>query len=341
MISALEYKNLKNDFIERLKELFENSFYTDFYFCAKKPIDCIQYWKVDLTYFPNEKSLDVIENSIGYFTTSDLKGIKELSINDFFINDDKIIDEFFQIHTLCGFKNLLTPFIIAKEKDDSGVSLNIFSCNNFESEHMKNLCEEYLLIIHLSDEDKNLIDIGCQCNERYKIKIIENNRNNFLNIPFDKVCYFPSAERVDNYSNARYYEYEVAFSFAGEDRVFVEKIAKLLKNRGIRIFYDFYEKSNLWGKDLYEHLDNVYRKKSKFCVLFLSVNYKQKVWTNHERKSAQARAFEEHNEYILPIRLDNTEIEGIRPTLGYIDGTNESPKGIANLIQNKLNEGSI
>ena len=36
-------------------------------------------------------------------------------------------------------------------------------------------------------------------------------------------------------------------------------------------------------------------------------------------RSAQARALEEKGkEYILPIRVDDTELEGLLPTLGYV-----------------------
>ncbi|PPQ49062.1 hypothetical protein C5G87_10565 [Paenibacillus peoriae] len=134
----------------------------------------------------------------------------------------------------------------------------------------------------------------------------------------------------------KYYEYEVAFSFAGEDRDFVEEIADQLKRSNVRVFYDMYETVSLWGKDLYTHLDDIYRKKSKYCVMFLSKHYKEKVWTNHERESAQARAFTEREEYILPIRLDDTEIPGIRPTMGYITGTNYTTSEIAGFIKSKV-----
>ena len=53
--------------------------------------------------------------------------------------------------------------------------------------------------------------------------------------------------------------------------------------------------------------------------MFISEHYAKKRWTNHERKSAQARAFNENREYILPVRLDDTAIPGIRETIGYID----------------------
>ena len=114
-------------------------------------------------------------------------------------------------------------------------------------------------------------------------------------------------------------EYDVALSFAGEDRTFVEQVEKHLTAAGVKVFYDRNEEVDLWGKDLYTHLDSIYRQRARYCVMFISQAYARKVWTNHERESAQARAFSENAEYILPARFDDTEIPGVRPTTGYID----------------------
>lgn len=132
------------------------------------------------------------------------------------------------------------------------------------------------------------------------------------------------------------YEYEVVLSFAGEDRDYVKKASSYLKRKGVKFFYDDYEKVKLWGKDLYVHLDEIYRKKAKFCVMFLSKYYAEKVWTNHERQSAQARAFQEMGEYVLPARFDDTEIPGIKPTTGYIDLKQYTPEEFAELIIEKI-----
>ena len=117
----------------------------------------------------------------------------------------------------------------------------------------------------------------------------------------------------------REYEYDVALSFAGENRQHAEALAELLKEKGYKVFYDVYEQDKLWGKDLYTHLSAIYKDKARYCIMFLSEYYACKPWTNHERESAQARAFEEKEEYILPVRLDDTEIPGILQTLGYLD----------------------
>src|SRR3989304_9305089 len=92
-----------------------------------------------------------------------------------------------------------------------------------------------------------------------------------------------------------------------------------LKKGGFKVFYDKYEEATLWGKDLYEHLSEVYSKHGKYCVMFLSVYYAKKQWTTHERKSAQERAFNENKEYILPITIDKAEKPGIHGTIGYLD----------------------
>jgi hypothetical protein len=131
-------------------------------------------------------------------------------------------------------------------------------------------------------------------------------------------------------------EWDVALSFAGEQRNYVEQVAESLKSRGIRVFYDNFEKVHLWGKNLYEHLDYVYRKAARYAVVFLSEDYARKVWTTHERRSAQARAFEENEEYILPVRVDDSEVPGFLPTVGYIDIATVSPDQLAQMIVEKI-----
>lgn len=136
--------------------------------------------------------------------------------------------------------------------------------------------------------------------------------------------------------NSANFDFDVSLSFAGEDREYVESFAKLLRSKGIRVFYDRYETIDLWGKDLYSHLDDIYRNAARFCVLFASEHYASKVWTNHERQSAQARALIENSEYILPVRFDNTPIPGLRPTIGYLDLQSISPEELSDMTIKKI-----
>ncbi len=131
-------------------------------------------------------------------------------------------------------------------------------------------------------------------------------------------------------------KYQVALSFAGADRDKAETLAAELKNIGVSVFYDSFEKGTLWGEDLFVYLSNLYRMRAEYCVMFLSKHYRDALWTNHERQAAQARAFSENRPYILPIRLDDTDVPGVLETTGYLRWDKENPSSIAELIAAKL-----
>ena len=131
-------------------------------------------------------------------------------------------------------------------------------------------------------------------------------------------------------------EFDVALSFAGEDRHYARELENLLNKGGYSVFYDKNEQAMLWGKNLYDYLSSVYKDKARYCIMFLSKHYAQKWWTNHERQSAQARAFEENQEYILPVRIDDTEIPGILKTIGFLDLRSMTIEQIYQVLVEKL-----
>jgi TIR domain len=113
--------------------------------------------------------------------------------------------------------------------------------------------------------------------------------------------------------------FDVAISFAGSERELAEKLAKKLQAAGIAVFYDNFYPEHLWGKNLTAFLDEIYRKSAKYCVIFVSKEYRDRQWTNHELRSAQAKALElKGQEYILPVKVDDTELEGLPPNVGYV-----------------------
>lgn len=137
------------------------------------------------------------------------------------------------------------------------------------------------------------------------------------------------------------HEYEIVLSFAGEDREYVEKVAHILRANEVSLFYDNYEEASLWGKDLVEHLHKVYSGSGRYCVMFISKHYGEKVWPTHERRSAFEKAIEAKEEYILPARFDDTEIPGLRKTIGYVDLRRKSPEHLVILILQKLGRPQI
>lgn len=146
----------------------------------------------------------------------------------------------------------------------------------------------------------------------------------------------PTRKQRNKSSKSTVEHYDVALSFAGENRVYVHEVAEFLKTAAIKVFYDDFFKVDLWGKDLYTYLSEVYRNRSTYTVIFASEFYAKKAWTNHERQSAQSRAVESVREYILPARFDDTEIPGILSSTGYIDLRSMKPEECAKLIIEKV-----
>jgi len=130
--------------------------------------------------------------------------------------------------------------------------------------------------------------------------------------------------------------YDVALSFAGEQRAYVEQVATGLKDVGVSVFYDMFERSDLWGKNLVDHLADIYQKRSRYVVMFISKDYVEKAWTTHERQHAQARALLARDEYILPARFDDTDVPGMTNTVGHVDLRNTTAAELVTLIRAKV-----
>lgn len=134
------------------------------------------------------------------------------------------------------------------------------------------------------------------------------------------------------------YRYQVALSFAGEDRPVASEVARMLASQGISVFYDEYEEATLWGRDLYTHLADVYSQQAQYCLVFISRHYAGKLWTRHELQQAQARAFKEYQEYLLPIRLDDTRLPGLPETIVYVDLRQRPLAMLVKLVLQKLGD---
>ena len=138
----------------------------------------------------------------------------------------------------------------------------------------------------------------------------------------------------------RNYEFDVGLSFAGEQRHYVERVAEELTYRGIRVFYDAYEQATLWGKNLNSYFKEVFQEKCRYCVIFASREYAAKMWPSVERQNALRRAFQSSEEYILPVKFDETIIPGLSDLMGYLDADNVSPETVSDLVAEKLGLGT-
>jgi tetratricopeptide (TPR) repeat protein len=138
--------------------------------------------------------------------------------------------------------------------------------------------------------------------------------------------------------------FDIALSFAGEDRPMAQRLAQALGAHGLVVFFDDDQQADLLGENLTEYLAEIYKNRSRFCVVLVSTHYVKKRWTRHEWRAAQARAFENYDEaYILPVRLDGTELPGLLPTTGFLEldvNSNESFERIVSVIATKAHPTS-
>ena len=133
------------------------------------------------------------------------------------------------------------------------------------------------------------------------------------------------------------YEYDIALSFAGEDRDIAEKIAMELVKLGIRVFYDDFEREKLWGEDLAEFFHRIYSQSSRYCVILVSKKYLEKPWTTHERRSALERVINGRKSYILPVKVEDVDLPGLPSTIGHVKWE-RSIDDLVGLIQTKLRQ---
>ena len=135
--------------------------------------------------------------------------------------------------------------------------------------------------------------------------------------------------------------WDVALSFAGAQRDYIDQVAQALKARGIRCFHDADEKVRLWGTHLAEELPRIYARESAVVVVFLSADYAGRDWTRLERRAAFSRAVAEAGVYVLPARFDDSELPGLLPDVVTIDLRCYTPAQFADLIVEKLAELTI
>jgi tetratricopeptide (TPR) repeat protein len=133
-------------------------------------------------------------------------------------------------------------------------------------------------------------------------------------------------------------EFEVAFSFPGEHRAYVEAVfdalCKVLEPN--KIFYDNYYKAFLAAPSLDVLLQDIYGKRSKLNVVLLCEKYQEKEWCGLEARAIREIIKNRQYDKIMPIRIDDGDVDGFFGIDGYIDARDHTPKETAGLILQRV-----
>jgi hypothetical protein len=132
------------------------------------------------------------------------------------------------------------------------------------------------------------------------------------------------------------FEFDVAISYASEDVDFASDLANQLRSAGVRVFWDRFELSDLLGVNIHRRFHKVFSKKTRYTLMLISKSYAKKAWTDQECIAAQERLLRERGRpYILPVRIDDTPIEGLPETISFVR-IEEGIPAIADLVVGKL-----
>lgn len=130
--------------------------------------------------------------------------------------------------------------------------------------------------------------------------------------------------------------FDFAISFAGSERDYARAIAAIAEKNGLKVFLDELFEAELWGQNLVEALADVYENKARYCLIIVSENYCQRIYTNIERRAALERAIRTKAEYILPVVLDGSWIQGLPKSTAYLDLRRKSVISICETLIKKI-----
>ena len=131
------------------------------------------------------------------------------------------------------------------------------------------------------------------------------------------------------------FEYDFAISFAGKNRETANSLEKFLTAGGAHVFYDRNFEANLLGKNFQQEWKKICRA-SRYVIVIISEYYIQGEWTQFEFEVAIKEALRRETEFILPLRLDSTEVVGLPYTTSHIDLRNRNISEVAITLLSKL-----
>ena len=137
--------------------------------------------------------------------------------------------------------------------------------------------------------------------------------------------------------------FRVAFSFAGEKRGFVEKVAAILATRFGKdyILYDKYHEAEFARHDLGINLPGLYFDQTELIVAVLCPNFEYKEWCGLEWRAIFSIIKEGRANQIMFTRFEHTDSNALHGLTSFIELDHKTPEQLATLILERLalNEG--
>ncbi len=133
--------------------------------------------------------------------------------------------------------------------------------------------------------------------------------------------------------------HDVAFSFAGEQRDYVEQVRAACRALGIEPFYDRDYEVELWGKNSIVEFRKAYGgTRARYVVAFISKEYLSKPYPMDEFLAALSPSIGKPSDYLLPVTFGDVEIppELLNPAIIRLRSEEYPPDRLAAAIQQRI-----
>lgn len=135
--------------------------------------------------------------------------------------------------------------------------------------------------------------------------------------------------------------YDIAVSFAGEQRDYVSKFVEACKARDIAVFYDKDLTNEWWGRNYIREQRKVYGASTRYFVPFISTEYLAKPVPQDEFSAAMMTAVNEGDGYVLPVLWGDVQVPAdlMHPHIHYLKADDYEPGELAEAVARRIGSG--
>jgi hypothetical protein len=132
--------------------------------------------------------------------------------------------------------------------------------------------------------------------------------------------------------------YDIAFSFAGDDRDYVERTRRACGRLGLRVMYDRDLGNHWWGENYLVEQRKIYGAGSWFFVPFISSAYFRRRIPADEFAAAMWADVERGGGYILPVLIGDGRVPAhlLPRHVGFLRAEDHSPVALAVELRRKV-----
>ncbi|MEE1830908.1 toll/interleukin-1 receptor domain-containing protein [Streptomyces sp. SP17KL33] len=133
--------------------------------------------------------------------------------------------------------------------------------------------------------------------------------------------------------------YDLAVSFAGKQRAYVEQVVEACKEARLRVLYDRDQAIELWGRNLITSFRQAYNgSQARYVAPFISKEYLASPYPMDEFRAMLVPAIENPEDYILPVTIGDVVIppELLSPAVGFLRSEDFTPDQLAHAFERRI-----